>query len=1325
MIVALAISYLKKKHKVNNPVISIISNLSKSIFAATSLRNLSFSASHILGATRLAWLLIVLSLGSFSSNANAIELVNDGVVSGSISVPGESDDFTFDASAGEVMHIRVVNTPSSNLSPKVWLYNPDGSLNQVRTGTTTVAFDCYAGSSSCELTQAGTYRLVVEDNSGIYTGNYEIQLVRVLASNENGALVNDSVVSGDITVGDIDTFVFDASAGEVIHIRVVNTPSSNLSPKVWLYNPDGSLNQVRTGTTTVAFDCYAGSSSCELTQAGTYRLVVEDNSGIYTGNYEIQLVRVLASNENGALVNDSVVSGDITVGDIDTFVFDASAGEVIHIRVVNTPSSNLSPKVWLYNPDGSLNQVRTGTTTVAFDCYAGSSSCELTQAGTYRLVVEDNSGIYTGNYEIQLVRVLASNENGALVNDSVVSGDITVGDIDTFVFDASAGEVIHIRVVNTPSSNLSPKVWLYNPDGSLNQVRTGTTTVAFDCYAGSSSCELTQAGTYRLVVEDNSGIYTGNYEIQLVRVLASNENGALVNDSVVSGDITVGDIDTFVFDASAGEVIHIRVVNTPSSNLSPKVWLYNPDGSLNQVRTGTTTVAFDCYAGSSSCELTQAGTYRLVVEDNSGIYTGNYEIQLVRVLASNENGALVNDSVVSGDITVGDIDTFVFDASAGEVIHIRVVNTPSSNLSPKVWLYNPDGSLNQVRTGTTTVAFDCYAGSSSCELTQAGTYRLVVEDNSGIYTGNYEIRLFNKFHFEFSIIPIVQVGIDVPVTIKAVDASGALATNYSECINLHSLYGFQSVKPPVVCLFDGSVTTPVKILGSGATGTIIRASSGGFTGDSNSFDTDDPLAVRASLFVYVHPEYLIGNTINPYTGPVYLEDSNGGITEISSTDSTVGNFSFYAFHDLLPGTYKLWAENSSLSPRKLISPRNNTIVISTARTTRVQTEDLAVQDAGYPPVLLVPGFAGSSSAGGGKYDDGTAPRMPKETRPLAKKLRIFDGLPWFGDAGFSVLDSELSSSYNVYTVPWDWRMSMDPDDKEDPWKVYLMPVINQARNPIKEPAGMPIIYEFDKVNIVAHSMGGLLVRSYIQSNDYRNDIGKFAMVGTPNEGAEKAYYMVEGGDPRTTDSIDGSCSLNTQLYNPKCFYSHTTLLLYETQNNRKSPFHGDYSRVISPSELATFYEENVRTGKQLLPTFPFLDTGGGNLLPISVKENSFLNDLNTNGPKFAANGTDIYARDCQDPAKVYSKAFISDNIATLTKININPFSGDGIYSDGVPRGESPPTDYGGDGTVSVKSAMFTSYNLPILRQLASRNEHYKLMATFKDEIKTFLDEVCP
>jgi hypothetical protein len=63
----------------------------------------------------------------------------------------------------------------------------------------------------------------------------------------------------------------------------------------------------------------------------------------------------------------------------------------------------------------------------------------------------------------------------------------------------------------------------------------------------------------------------------------------------------------------------------------------------------------------------------------------------------------------------------------------------SGNITPEVWLYNPDGTLNINTWDNTTTAIDCSATSRSCQLDQAGTYRLVVEDHGNTGVGDYDI----------------------------------------------------------------------------------------------------------------------------------------------------------------------------------------------------------------------------------------------------------------------------------------------------------------------------------------------------------------------------------------------------------------------------------------------------------------------------------------------------------------------------------------------------------------------------------------------------------
>jgi len=80
---------------------------------------------------------------------------------------------------------------------------------------------------------------------------------------------------------------------------------------------------------------------------------------------------------------------------------------------------------------------------------------------------------------------------------------------------------------------------------------------------------------------------------------------------------------------------------------------------------------------------------------------------------------------------------------------------------------------------------------------------------------------------------------------------------------------------------------------------------------------------------------------------------------------------------------------------------------------------------------------------------------------------------------------------------YDWRQANNNSAQN-----YLMPLIDQAI----------AVSGSDKVDIVAHSMGGIVARSYIQSDDYRDDVDQLVMLGTPNSGSSDSYLIWEGGD---------------------------------------------------------------------------------------------------------------------------------------------------------------------------------------------------------------------
>lgn len=203
---------------------------------------------------------------------------------------------------------------------------------------------------------------------------------------------------------------------------------------------------------------------------------------------------------------------------------------------------------------------------------------------------------------------------------------------------------------------------------------------------------------------------------------------------------------------------------------------------------------------------------------------------------------------------------------------------------------------------------------------------------------------------------------------------------------------------------------------------------------------------------------------------------------------------------------------------------------------------------------------------------------------------------------------------------------------------YLKPALAKA----KDPDGNDVD-DFAKVDVVAHSQGGLIVRAYIQSEGYDNDIRRFAMVGTPNEGSANTYYMVQGGDPQKADAIGGKCTTNTNYGNPYCFYSRATDELYKEMNEGESPFKSldeeesstsNYSKVISNEVLVDFYRNHVHSGNQLSATFELLSINGDPLSELDNMPNDFLIKLNGDVAASKKDRMTTFSEACNNPQKV-------------------------------------------------------------------------------------------
>ena len=490
---------------------------------------------------------------SVSSSANAI---NSGdQVGGVLEVVEDVDTYSFTASAGDSIQISV----SGDIGVQAKLYAPDATF--VSSSTSVLVQN--------SLTQNGTYSIEISAVSATQTGNYDLHFVRIPSANEHGALISGTSVTETLTAGDLDSFTFDAVAGESVQLSI----AGDVSAYLYVYLPDGTYYNYATSVLDLR----------PLPATGTYTVVVRSVGAFNTGSYELHYVRIPSANEHGALTSGDSVTETLTVGDLDSFTFDAIAGESVQLSV----AGNVSAYIYVYLPDGTYYNYATSVLDLR----------PLPATGTYTVVVRTVGAFSTGSYELHYVRIPSANEHGALTSGDSVTETLTAGDLDSFTFDAVAGESVQLSV----AGDVSTYVYVYSPDGTYYNAATSVLDLR----------PLPATGTYTVVVRTVGAFNTGSYELHYVRIPSANEHGGLTNSGTVAEFLTAGDLDSYTFVAASGESGSLSI----SGSISTYLYIYNPDGTY---KTSTTS--------SVNLNFTSTGTYTVVVRSVGAFQDGDYDI---------------------------------------------------------------------------------------------------------------------------------------------------------------------------------------------------------------------------------------------------------------------------------------------------------------------------------------------------------------------------------------------------------------------------------------------------------------------------------------------------------------------------------------------------------------------------------------------------------------------------------------------------------------------------------------------------------------------------
>jgi len=634
-------------------------------------------------------------------------------VSFAASVPSQNAYLTFTANTGDNLEMTLENVDvvgGGTNGVQLNVYNS--------AGTNVSSFNCYAtgAGASCRAALwnlvAGTYTATVAPLSG-GTMSFSALLQPDVVG---GALAANTPASVSMSVGQIERFTFTGTAGETVALNVAGVSTTPLGQSLYAYVFSPTATTITTSNYYTVFNT-GGSTTINLPSlpaTGTYTVVFYTAIGIPA---TAQLT--LAPGVTGTVTNNggaqSYTAGVASQNAYLTFV--ANAGDNLELTLENvnvTGGGTNGVQLNVYNLAGnSLGSV---------NCYATGSGASCRDAlwnlaaGTYSVIVSPLSGGAMSFSALLQSDVIG----GALTANTPASVSMSVGQIERFTFNGTAGETVALNVsgVSTTPSGQTLYAYVFSPTASAI-----TTSSYYTLFTTSSATTLNlpnlpATGTYTVLFYTSIGIPAA---AQLT--LVPGVTGALTSDGTVQNFATTvsGQNAYLTFTPSAGQNLELTLGDMINANGGATITIYNPSGS--------SVGDFSCAAigSGASCRAavwnTVSGTYTAIVTPNNGSVMSFSALLQPDVIG----GALSANTPVTVNMAEGQIERFTFTANAGDTVALDVsgVSTTPSGQSLYAFVFSPTTT-----TITTADAYTSFSTSSSTtvnltNLPATGTYTVV------------------------------------------------------------------------------------------------------------------------------------------------------------------------------------------------------------------------------------------------------------------------------------------------------------------------------------------------------------------------------------------------------------------------------------------------------------------------------------------------------------------------------------------------------------------------------------------------------------------------